>query len=580
MARDGKNKDAAIDVDKYQVDTCSDEMVSKFMAFTGSSDPFCVSLYLEMSGGNIETAVSLYVEHQGGGVRNDITGREKNTDMTDTDLTNPSTFINSLKTDKGTLGIPKKNRDVRSPDRTRRMCLMDYDDGSEPHHHPMLGPMTMDLIPRGDRNRIDTEMMLNPFASDNNSISSLSGRTSAIFDARETVNRVALAASSTLPRQENRHFLDLTPGRYDNSVDHIDIEINDNKTTEDNNMRVTTNDLVTSESSTPLSLSHMFAPPMDLIHHIGGFQGARSSAKKSHKWLLVNIQRDSEFSSHALNRDVWRDELVESLIQEGFIFWQSMDISHDGYTYVQHYKVETFPHVSIIDPRTGRLMWKKEGWTQANPMTSSMFAEIAADFCSRYSFDDPPVAPRNSTQDITQSNSSNDDLMTMNKPIEDMTEEQQFQHAIRASIENENTKVDNVMRKDNDNILRNDNNKDIKCLHTSIEISKDKSIPYLRSTFEYDISSMTVGNEPLGLIGVAKIMIRMPDGKRLVRKFMEKDSVRIIYAFVAQSYKTTQSGKSFELKTGFPPRNLISDVDNTIQNLGLSGETIIFRWKD
>merc|ERR1712187_872506 len=109
---------------------------------------------------------------------------------------------------------------------------------------------------------------------------------------------------------------------------------------------------------------------------------------------------------------------------------------------------------------------------------------------------------------------------------------------------------------------------------------KHKSIPYIPSTFEDDISSMTVGTEPKEMTGVAKIMIRMPDGKRLVRKFMEKDTVKTIYAFVAQSYETTKSGKSFELKTGFPPKNLISDVDNTIQNLGLSGETIIFRWKD
>lgn len=578
MAGDGGSKDAAIDTDEYQVQTYPDEIVSKFMAFTGSCDPSCVSLYLEMSGGNIETAVSLYVEHQGGGVRNDIMGREKNTDP---GLTNTSTFINSLKKDKGTLGIMKNNGDVRSPDCTRRMCLMDYDDGPESHHHPMLGPMTMDLIPRGDRNRLGAERMTNPFAFDNRSIaSSLSGRPSAIFDARETVNRVSLAYSSTLPRQENSHFLDLTLGRYDNSGDHNDIDIYYNKTREGNDMNLTTNDQVTSESSTPLSLSHMFAPPVDLIHHIGGFQGARSSAKKSLKWLLVNVQCDSEFSSHALNRDVWRDELVESLIREGFIFWQSMDISQDGYTYAQHYKVKAFPHVSIIDPRTGRLMWKKEGWTQAHPMTSSMFAEIAADFCSRYSFDDPPVAPRNYTQDITQSSSRNSDLMTMDKPIENMTEEQQFEYAIRASIENVNTRVNNAMKKDNNNVLQNDNNKDTKCLDTYVGISKDNSIPYSPSTFEDDISSMTVGNEPLGLNGVAKIMIRMPDGKRLVRKFMEKDTVKIIYAFVAQSSKTTQSGRSFELKTGFPPRNLISDVDNTIQNLRLSGETIIFRWKD
>ena len=68
----------------------------------------------------------------------------------------------------------------------------------------------------------------------------------------------------------------------------------------------------------------MFAPPTHILHRGGGFQGARNVAKDARRWLLVNLQRDSDFACHALNRDVWRDELVENLIREGFIFWQSV----------------------------------------------------------------------------------------------------------------------------------------------------------------------------------------------------------------------------------------------------------------
>lgn len=71
-------------------------------------------------------------------------------------------------------------------------------------------------------------------------------------------------------------------------------------------------------------LADMFAPPDHLICKEGGFEGARTMAKDSKRWLLVNIQSESEFASHALNRDVWRDELVENLVREGFIFWQTV----------------------------------------------------------------------------------------------------------------------------------------------------------------------------------------------------------------------------------------------------------------
>jgi len=172
------------------------------------------------------------------------------------------------------------------------------------------------------------------------------------------------------------------------------------------------------------TLSDMFAPPVELTHLAGGFQGARSVARDARRWLLVNLQRDSDFACHALNRDVWRDELCENLIREGYIFWQAMDVSTDGMTYAQRYNVQSFPHVAIIDPRTGRLMWRKEGWTQVAPMTPEQFAEVAADFCSRHTFDKPPVAPlTNNKRPIAEM----DDLSsTTQSNVQEMTEEQQL----------------------------------------------------------------------------------------------------------------------------------------------------------
>lgn len=76
-------------------------------------------------------------------------------------------------------------------------------------------------------------------------------------------------------------------------------------------------------NATP-SLSTMFAPPTHLMHRAGGFMGAKNFAKDARRWLLVNIQSEDDFACHALNRDVWRDELVENLVREGFILWQAV----------------------------------------------------------------------------------------------------------------------------------------------------------------------------------------------------------------------------------------------------------------
>ena len=44
-----------------------------------------------------------------------------------------------------------------------------------------------------------------------------------------------------------------------------------------------------------------------------------------------------------------------------------MDAHPEGAKYAQRYNVYDYPHVAIIDPRTGRSMWKKEGWTERRP---------------------------------------------------------------------------------------------------------------------------------------------------------------------------------------------------------------------
>jgi len=36
-----------------------------------------------------------------------------------------------------------------------------------------------------------------------------------------------------------------------------------------------------------------------------------------------------------------------------FIFWQKLDVSEDGKVYSNYYKLDSYPHIAILDPRTG-----------------------------------------------------------------------------------------------------------------------------------------------------------------------------------------------------------------------------------
>ena len=194
-----------------------------------------------------------------------------------------------------------------------------------------------------------------------------------------------------------------------------------------------------------------------------------------------------------------------------------MDISPEGQVYCQRYHVADYPHIGIIDPRTRRLMWKKEGWTQQNPMTAELFAEITMDFCSRHSFDKPPQAPRPPGAASRPGK----------RPVNEMSEDEQLQAAMRASLNDatgDSDEVEYEMEDDDD---------DVEVIGTkSEEEGKPEAVQEKEPSLLDSLLSTELGEEP---DKGARIQLRMPDGKRQVRKFDLSSTVKSIYAFVAVS---------------------------------------------
>ena len=77
-----------------------------------------------------------------------------------------------------------------------------------------------------------------------------------------------------------------------------------------------------------------------------------------------------------------------------------------------------------------------------------------------------------------------------------------------------------------------------------------------------------------GTPGAVKIQFRLPDGKRAVRRFMESDHVGVIYAFVSSQC----SNQSVELRAGFPPKDISSQKELTIDDAKMAGEMIHGRY--
>ena len=200
------------------------------------------------------------------------------------------------------------------------------------------------------------------------------------------------------------------------------------------------------------------------------------------------------------------------------------------------------------------------------------------DFCSRHSFDKPPQAPRTSGASSRPTK----------RPVQEMSEDEQLQAAMRASLaestgggDDDNDNADYEMEDDDDEVEVLDSNlKSEEGPGGSSEV--EKSEPEAKKKTEPsmldDLLSSTVEDEPAK---GARVQIKMPDGSRKVRRFDGSKEIKSIYVFVAHHLKESMDEvKEFVLQTGHPPKDLISDIENSIDSCSLSGASILVRWKD
>jgi hypothetical protein len=52
------------------------------------------------------------------------------------------------------------------------------------------------------------------------------------------------------------------------------------------------------------------------------------------------------------------------------------------------------------------------------------------------------------------------------------------------------------------------------------------------------------------------------------------------YFSLQQSNESAGGGREFSLMAGYPPRDLIAEIDTSIEEARLKGEAITMRWKD
>ncbi|KAF3175482.1 hypothetical protein TWF225_008976 [Orbilia oligospora] len=336
-------------------------------------------------------------------------------------------------------------------------------------------------------------------------------------------------------------------------------------------------------SSRASRLAELYTPPFEIMTR-ADFSSARDIGKERLKWLMVNIQDSTVFDSQVLNRDIWKDPAIRSTIQENFIFLQHTNDSVDGIHYINlylnasRYVTVDYPHIGIIDPRTGELL---KSWSRV-PDKNEFLMQLH-EFLERYSLDPSVKMP---VQQKPKEKS---------RGVEHMTEEEMMQLALQQSLGVGATQAENGESEDPDLLTRKEGkqkavgegdlinlDEDIADAPPAAPTPAEPSAAEPVSVFASIAKNKHHSEPPAGAPAVTRVQFRLPDGARVVRRFTLADSVERIFEYVKadllpeQATKTGDEGladKEFELKC--LGKNLIDHLDVSIEEAGLKMATIM-----
>ena len=291
---------------------------------------------------------------------------------------------------------------------------------------------------------------------------------------------------------------------------------------------------------------------------------AREKGKEELKWILVNVQDPSIFHCQQLNRDIWKHEGIRELVKENFVFMQYSKDDPRGAQYTQYYFSNkdddaAYPHIAIVDPRTGEQV---KVWSGPPVPVAGDFLMQLVEFLDRYSLDvtkKNPVAKRK-----------------LEKPkgvdIDRLTEEEMLDLALQNSLAaSGDTRPKDV---DPDDLTKSfgDISKGKGKETDESDDPVNRHATALSSSFSQILSNNPYTPPPAGP-SVTRMQFKFPAGRPIVQTFDLNEPVRRIYEWLKASPIEGKEGVDFELKS--MGKDLIEHLDETVGDAGLRNSTIM-----
>ncbi|KAB8337147.1 hypothetical protein FH972_021451 [Carpinus fangiana] len=315
-----------------------------------------------------------------------------------------------------------------------------------------------------------------------------------------------------------------------------------------------------SEASSKSSmLAEMFRPPFELISPLRSWEGLRAEGKDQEKWILVNVQDPNVFDCQVLNRDIWKNQQIAETVRENFIFKQYNSSDPQGETYVRLYfplyqNPDSYPHIAIVDPRTGEQVKVWSGPPAPKPMDFLMQLHEFLDRYSLKAFAKNPVATRKAEK-----------RKELN--VDKMTEEEMMEFAMQQSMGAKQDAQDS----DPDSLTKG--KEKVSDANAIASDGPDAATAETQTNSPFaQISSSRPHIEPDATTpSTTRIQFRYGGG-RVIRRFGLAEPVRTLFEWLKATPLEGQDGKEFDLM--FLGKNLIEHLDETVETAGLKNGSI------
>lgn len=339
---------------------------------------------------------------------------------------------------------------------------------------------------------------------------------------------------------------------YDNDNDNdTDAEYTDDelrrRRVRKRNRRETTSDLASSYHT-----GHERFPPVsnedDEIANIRNRFFGLSQAETSFTTIKEQGIEDRRFILLTIQYkdfELWEDANLTTLISDNFILYETIQTTSEARSIMNDYQIRNVPYIGIIDPRTGEQLWTADEIY----IESDLLIKDLNTFLSKWSMDPGHKNP----------------IEIRQKRVEDMTEEEQVEYAIKqsqtaADVVTIDSSSDNEMTE----IAPNSNSGAINSATSSDDEDEDEALfatikPEPNNTISDPSSTSTT-----------LIQFRQADGTRRVERFLVTDRVRKIFAFAKHDIETQ---RYFTLT--FQRMHLIKALDLTIEQAGLERSSIL-----